>query len=107
MWLSEENTGQEQLIEDMTQSFEDAEKKDEEASEIPDPLTQLVTAFSRKATTEHGGAMKEDHLYMQYAYIFSQSCGGAEEEEEEEEGGDEEGPSIHVSLSVKIYSSII
>ncbi len=35
--------------------------------------------------------MKEDSLYMDYAFIFSQSCGGAEEEE----GGEEVGPSIH------------
>jgi len=88
MWLTVENVGHEQLIEDNTQSFEEAEKKtEEEDSDKPDPVTQLVTAFSRAATTEHGGAMKEDGLYMDYAFIFSQSCGGAEEEEE--------GPSIH------------
>lgn len=98
MWLTVENVGHEQLIEDNTESFEEAEKKtDEEESPKPDPINQLVTAFSRAATIEHGGAMKEDNLYMDYAFIFMQSNGGAEEEEEEEEeGGDEgEGTSIH------------
>ena len=96
MWLNVENVGHQQLIEDNTESFEEAEKKtEEEETEKPDPITQLVTAFSRAAITEHGGAMKEDYLYMDYAFIFMQSNGGAEEEEEEEEGGDEEGPSIH------------
>ncbi|CAG2118291.1 unnamed protein product, partial [Medioppia subpectinata] len=116
MWLSVENVGHEQLIEDNTESFEEAEKKrtgDEEADGRPDPINQLVTAFSRAATTEHGGAMKEDSLFMDYAFIFTQSNGGAEEDEEEEGGGEgdaggegggeegagggggEEGPSIH------------
>jgi len=80
----------EQLIEGNTQSFEEAEKKTEEKDK-PDPATQLVTAFSRATDTEHVGAIKEDNLYMDYAFIFSQSCDGAEEEE----GGEEEGPSIH------------
>lgn len=101
LWLNEENNGQEQLIEDLTESFEEHEQN--KGTEVviedkPDPLTQLMTTFSRKATTEHGTAVKEDELYMKYAHLFSQSCGGVEEEEEEE-GGDEEegGASIHVS----------
>ncbi|GFR18427.1 ryanodine receptor [Trichonephila clavata] len=96
MWLEEENTGQEQLIENLTQSFEDAETKKEveEEEEKPDRLSQLVVAFCRNATTEQSGHMSEDDLYMHYADIFSKSCGGADEEEEEEEG-EEEGPSIH------------
>ena len=100
MWLTVENVGHEQLIEDNTESFEEAEKKtEEEDTPKPDPIKQLVTAFSRAAITEHGGPMKEDSLYMDYAFIFMQSNGGAEEDEEEEggdeEGGGEEGPSIH------------
>lgn len=86
-WLSDENTGQEQLIEDLTESFEDHEKnkgsKEQEQDSAPDPLIQLVTTFSRSAMTEHGTAIKEDKLYMNYADIFSQSCGGPDEEEEE------------------------
>ncbi|RWS25891.1 ryanodine receptor-like protein, partial [Leptotrombidium deliense] len=96
LWLTDENTGQEQLIEDLTQSFEDHEQKkgaEEDEEQKPDPLVQLVTTLSRKATTEHGASMKEDSLFMDFAYIFSQSCGGAEEEEEE--GGEEEEASIH------------
>lgn len=100
MWLEEENTGHEKLIEDLTTTFEDADKGAESSSsasqesEEPahDPLSQLVLAFSRAATTEHSGAIGQDDLYMLYAYIFSQSCGGAEEEEEE--GGEEEEPSL-------------
>lgn len=97
IWLSVENVGHEQLIENNTESFEDAEKQitgEEDTTVKPDPVAQLVKAFSRTATTEHGGAMKEDTLYMDYAFIFSQSCGGSEEEEEEEED-EENGSSIH------------
>ena len=100
-WLNEQNSGQEQLIEDLTESFEEHEKNkgysnEEQSDSAPDPLIQLITTFSRSAMTEHGSAIKEDELYMIYAYIFSESCGGADEEEEAEEsapvsGGSEEG----------------
>lgn len=97
LWLTEENAGQEQLVESLTQSFEDAEKSkgaEEEGEAKPDPLTQLVTTLSRKAMTGAGSALEDDKLFMEYAYIFSQSCGGAEEEEGD--GGEEgEEPSIH------------
>ncbi|XP_028968698.1 ryanodine receptor [Galendromus occidentalis] len=100
MWLEEENAGHEKLIEDLTTTFEEAEKGQEtsssanQESEEPrnDPLSQLVLTFSRAATTEHSGAIGQDDLYMLYAYIFSQSCGGAEEEEEE--GDEAEEPSL-------------
>lgn len=55
------------------QSFEEAEskKKEEEEDEgKPDQLTQLVTTFSQKATTEHTGVLAEDPLYMAYAEIM-------------------------------------
>ncbi|XP_050555813.1 ryanodine receptor isoform X26 [Spodoptera frugiperda] len=89
LWLEEENVGQEVMIEDLTQSFEDAELKKsdgEEEGEKPDPLTQLVTTFCRGAMTERSGALQEDPLYMSYAHIIAKSCG----EEEEEGGGEEE-----------------
>nr|CAD7437731.1 unnamed protein product [Timema bartmani] len=98
-WLQEENVGQEVMIEDLTQSFEDAElkKRDKEEEEgKPDPLNQLVTTFCRGAMTERSGALQEDPLYMSYAEIIAKSCGEEEEEGEGEEGGDEEGgASIH------------
>ncbi|KAH8032016.1 hypothetical protein HPB51_022636 [Rhipicephalus microplus] len=74
LWLEEENVGQEKLIDDLTTTFEESEKEQaaEETEETPDPLVQLVVAFSRRATTEHSGVNPEDPLYMQYAYIFSQ-----------------------------------
>merc|ERR1711915_885561 len=87
LWLSDENIGQEGVIEDLTMSFEEAEskKKDEaEDEDKPDQLTQLVTTFSRKATTEHTGVLGDDKLYMEYADIMARSCG------EEEEGGEED-----------------
>ncbi|KRG04786.1 ryanodine receptor isoform X8 [Drosophila mojavensis] len=106
-WLQEENVGQEVMIEDLTQTFEESEKskKDEEETDgKPDPLTQLVTTFCRGAMTERSGALQEDLLYMSYAQIAAKSCG-----EEEEEGGDEgeggeggeegEGTSIHCRMS--------
>ncbi|VEN56413.1 unnamed protein product, partial [Callosobruchus maculatus] len=88
-WLQDENVGQEVMIEDLTQSFEDSEaKKDAEEEEgKPDPLTQLVTTFCRGAMTERSGALQEDPLYMSYAEIIAKSCGEEEEEGEEEEGG--------------------
>ncbi|XP_069958037.1 ryanodine receptor isoform X5 [Cherax quadricarinatus] len=92
-WLADENVGQEVVIEDLTQSFEEAESKKKEAEEDegkPDQLTQLVTTFSHKATTEHTGVLAEDPLYMSYAEIMAKSC-GEEEEEGEDEGGEEEG----------------
>ena len=55
------------------QSFEEAESKKKEAEEEegkPDQLTQLVTTFSHKATTEHTGVLAEDPLYMTYAEIM-------------------------------------
>ncbi|XP_076313816.1 ryanodine receptor-like isoform X3 [Tachypleus tridentatus] len=100
IWLEEENKGHEQLVEDLTQSFEEAEEKrgQVEEKDKPDPLAQLIVAFSRSATTEHSGTITEDELYMQYAIILGESCGGAEEEEEEEGGDDDAGPSIHKKI---------
>uniref|UniRef100_A0A4D5R9V0 Ryanodine receptor 44F n=1 Tax=Scolopendra viridis TaxID=118503 RepID=A0A4D5R9V0_SCOVI len=98
VWLHDENQGQEILIEDLTQSFEEAElkkKEEEEETSKMDPLMQLIVAFCRNATTEHSGAMQEDKLYMAYADIISRSCSGSDEEEEEEGGEDEQGTSIH------------
>ncbi|XP_075987919.1 ryanodine receptor isoform X7 [Anticarsia gemmatalis] len=97
LWLEEENVGQEVMIEDLTQSFEDAELKKSDVVEEegkPDPLTQLVTTFCRGAMTERSGALQEDPLYMSYAHIIAKSCGEEEEEgggEEEEGGGEAEG----------------
>lgn len=100
LWLQDENVGQEVLIEDLTQSFEDAERKKKEEEEEegkPDPLMQLVTTFCRSAMTECSGALQEDPLYMTYAEIIAKSCGEEEEEGEEEGGGEGEDPtsSIH------------
>ncbi|XP_023317849.1 ryanodine receptor isoform X1 [Trichogramma pretiosum] len=99
LWLQDENVGQEVMIEDLTQTFEDAESKKTDSEEVEgksDPLTQLVTTFCRGAMTERSGALQEDPLYMSYAQIISKSCGEEEEEGDEEGGGEEEGgASIH------------
>ncbi|XP_035704010.1 ryanodine receptor isoform X5 [Folsomia candida] len=100
MWLSDENAGQEIMIEHLTQTFEEAELKKTEGEEEegkPNPLTQLVTTFTRGAMSERSGALEDDDLYMSYAEVMAKSCGEEEEEGEEEEGGDgeESGPSIH------------
>lgn len=61
LWLQDENVGQEVMIEDLTQSFEDAELKKQDVQEEegkPDPLTQLVTTFCRGAMTERSGALQ-------------------------------------------------
>ena len=96
-------------------SFEDSEskKKDEEEEEgKPDQLTQLVTTFSRKATTENSGIESDDVLYMSYAEIMAKSCGEEEEEggDEEEGGGEEEDAGAEdptAALNVSIFSIIV
>lgn len=90
IWLDEENVGQEKLIEDLTESFEEHEQckgssNEQEDERGPDPLIQLVTTFCRSATTEHGSAIREDELYIRFAHIFSESCGGPEDDDEEED----------------------
>ncbi|XP_070851060.1 ryanodine receptor isoform X14 [Drosophila suzukii] len=104
-WLQEENVGQEVMVEDLTQSFEDSEKSKKEGEETdnkPDPLTQLVTTFCRGAMTERSGALQEDLLYMSYAQIAAKSTGKEEEEGGDEEGGEGgeegEGTSIHCRM---------
>lgn len=108
-WLLDENFGQEKLIEDLTQTFEQAEMKINSGEQLMpknDPLSQLIMTLSRQATTEHGSAgmmmMLDgqdangvDKLYLQFADIFRMSCGGDEEDDDDEDGddGDNEGPS--------------
>lgn len=85
----------------LQQTFEEAELKKTEGEEEegkPDPLTQLVTTFTRGAMSERSGALEEDNLYMSYAEVMAKSCGEEEEEGDDEGGGEEEGgASIHVS----------
>lgn len=72
LWLQDENIGQEVMIEDLTQSFEDAElkKRDEEEDEgKPDPLTQLVTTFCRGAMTERSGALQVYFIKLLLVYV--------------------------------------
>lgn len=101
-WLLDEDFGQEKLIEDLTQTFEQAEMKiNGDESSIPknDPLCQLIMTLSRQATTEHGSASTAvtglngqssgiDRLYLQFADIFRMSCGGDEDEDEDDNGGE-------------------
>ncbi|CAM1294058.1 RYR2 (predicted) [Pycnogonum litorale] len=97
VWLTEENTGQEILIEDLTLSFEESEKlkNQVETEDKPDPLSQLVVNFCRNATTEHSGSITEDLLYMSFAEIISNSCSGSDEDEGDECGDEDAAPSIH------------
>ncbi len=44
----------------------------EEEGEGPQPLGQLITAFSRAATTEQASNLANDFLYISYANIMSQ-----------------------------------
>ena len=43
----------------------------EEAEEMPHSLGQLITAFSRAATTEQKQSLSDDFLYVSYAQIMS------------------------------------
>ncbi|XP_055318049.1 ryanodine receptor isoform X5 [Sitodiplosis mosellana] len=93
-WLQDENIGQEMLIDVLTQTFEEAEKKKKDDlcdQGKPDPLSQLVITFCRNAMAERSGALQEDPLYMSYAQIVAKSCG----EEQEDDGGGEGDASIH------------
>ncbi|CAL8106014.1 unnamed protein product [Calicophoron daubneyi] len=58
-----------------------------EASQTPDPLTQLLTALSRSAMDQ----APDDALYLSYARIMGKSCSGEDEEDEEEEEEEEAG----------------
>ncbi len=51
---------------------EEEEEKKEEVVEGPMPLGQLITAFSRAATTEATDILLNDILYISYANIMSQ-----------------------------------
>ena len=95
LWLNDENSGQEVIIDHLTMTFEEAEMKKSEPEEeaaAADQLSQLIHMFSQ-AAGGMTGELEEDSLYMAYADIMAKSCGGGEEEggEEEEEGP---GPSL-------------
>ncbi|XP_055337214.1 ryanodine receptor-like isoform X3 [Paramacrobiotus metropolitanus] len=102
LWLSDENQGQEVMIANLTEPLGGDPSKtvhlatmhpDAEEPVHTDQLEQIVTAFSRAATTEN----RNDNfvsLYLHYADIMSMSCGGADEEEDEEGGDEEAGPSM-------------
>jgi len=47
-------------------------KEKEIAEKRPDPLWQLITAFSRSATTEATALLEADFLYISYANIMGQ-----------------------------------
>jgi ryanodine receptor 2 len=91
-WLKVEPPGHDKLIEDITgSSTEEGEPEEGKTEGGPEPLSQLITAFSRSATTESTALLEADSLFISYAAIMSQSCHGQEEEEEEGEAESEEG----------------
>ena len=47
-------------------------KEKEKAENQPEPLQQLITAFSRSATTEATIILEADFLYISYATIMGQ-----------------------------------
>jgi len=47
-------------------------KEKEKAENQPEPLWQLITAFSRSATTEATAVLEADFLYISYATIMGQ-----------------------------------
>jgi len=46
--------------------------KEEEDNLVPQPLSQLITCFSRAATTECIEKLESDNLYYCYSNIMSQ-----------------------------------
>ena len=94
LWLEDENSGQEVLIDHLTQTFEDAEMKkgeEEEEEQGADQLKQLVHVINQGALAGMVGEQQEDVLYMAYANIMAVACGGEEDEDGDDEG---EGPSL-------------
>ncbi|KAK2153790.1 hypothetical protein LSH36_286g03064 [Paralvinella palmiformis] len=90
-WLDREKPGHGALIEDITGTAKEQSEetvKEEEDNLVPQPLSQLITCFSRAATTECIEKLESDNLYYCYSNIMSQSCHGEDDEEDE---GDEEG----------------
>ena len=47
-------------------------KEKEKTENQPEPLSQLITAFSRSATTEATAVLEADFLYISYATIMGQ-----------------------------------
>jgi len=47
-------------------------KEKEDTKNQPEPLWQLITAFSRSATTEATLVLEADFLYISYATIMGQ-----------------------------------
>jgi hypothetical protein len=93
IWLKTEEPGHGCLIEDVTGPPEDealalSEEAAEEKEDGLHPLAQLITAFSRSATTQNSVVLEGDFLYISYANIMSQSCHGADDDDDEE-GGEE------------------
>lgn len=74
----------------------------EEKEEEPQPLSQLITAFSRSATTQNTSVLEADFLYIAYARIMSESCHGTDDDDDEGEGGEEGDPGA--SLPVRLSS---
>ncbi|KAG9509881.1 Ryanodine receptor, partial [Fragariocoptes setiger] len=95
-WLCEENFGQQKLIEDLTQTFEQAEQNKMfigstcNGSGIDnrrDPLAQLITTLSRQATVASERGARVDTLYLHFAEIFRLSCGGDEDDDDDDDDG--------------------
>ena len=77
LWLSDENVGQEVLIDHLTMTFEDSETKteEEEADEAAaDQLQQLVHTFCQGAMVERSADAADDDLYMSYANIMARQA---------------------------------
>ena len=58
--------------EDEQQPAVEEGKEKEKAENQPEPLWQLITAFSRSATTEATFVLEADFLYISYATIMGQ-----------------------------------
>ena len=55
-----------------TEEEEQTDEPKEEIIEGPQPLKQLITCFSRAATTAQSDQLEGDYLYINYANIMGQ-----------------------------------
>ncbi|XP_072171379.1 ryanodine receptor 2-like [Diadema setosum] len=92
MWLSNEESAQHLLIDDLTKCSSE-ELQEFEPETVKDPLYQLIVTFSRAFGLQQD-TLEDDFLYMSYADIMSKSCSGGEDDDDDDEEGEENGTSF-------------
>uniref|UniRef100_A0A915B3X3 Ryanodine receptor n=2 Tax=Parascaris TaxID=6254 RepID=A0A915B3X3_PARUN len=106
LWLQEEDTGQDKLIDELTTNEEEVEQthikfsdddvlltdegREEKEQARPDPLSQLIQCFQRAATSEQSqtSSIANDTLYVCFARVMAKSVHIEEEDDEGDDDGE-------------------